>query len=656
MKRTIHFLIGLAVILVLPTDIYGQSWKKAKADTLYNRLAYAKAIPIYESIKDKDSDVYRKLGESYYVLRDYEKSSENYRKLIETGDYRPEDLYRYAFILKYLGNYEESKRWMEEFSKRKPQDSRAKRFMEDPDYYVDLLEQISGLELNNVSINSKYEDFGPVFYKGDEVVFASNRRAYLLGTRKWSGNDQPYLDLYKSKVSNKTDLEKAELFYDNVNAQYHDGPATFNGDGTYMVVTRNIYGKKVEDNRLWLYESTYEEGKGWSEAKPLPFNSDAYNTGHGALTSDGKKLYFVSDRPGGMGGTDIYVVKRQSDGSWGEPKNLGPSVNTEGNEMFPYYEDKTGHLFYASDGLPGLGGLDLFVVQTKDDDTRFSKVYNLGVPINSRYDDFAITYREDGSGYFSSNRAGGKGDDDIYGFSGLKQKVDDVGLTLLRGVVKDADTGEPLSGAKLRIYDKDGKLLKEITTDEKGSYSTYVDIDKDLTIKVVKDEYNPGEEMVMKVEMRGKEVVEKDVPIARSIPAYCKIKLPVIYYDLDKFDIRKDAVDELEEIVRLMQQYPEIRLEVSSHTDSRATEEYNIRLSKNRAEAVAKYLEERGISRDRLVLRWYGEKYPVNGCVDGVECSEEQHQLNRRSEFRILDCPSEVEWKDDDMQGGDKKE
>ena len=630
----------MLVFLLMSMPAGAQNWKKQKADEYYERFDYDNAIPLYEALKTKDAEVYRRLAHAYDVMGKKDQSARWYEELIKNGNYKPEDLYMYAYYLRVLGRYDEAAKWMRKFAKLRPGDTRAKRFMDDPDYYKELLKANPNVQLKNVSVNGANADFGPVFYQDSLVVFTSSR-----GFGKvWGGNVQPYLDLYKSRVKDDDDLEGVSKFRASVNKKYHDGPVTFNAAGDYMVVTRNIYNEKnIEDNKLWLYESHRKDDGTWEEPVPLPFNDKSYSCGHGALSPDGNTLYFVSDMPGGMGETDLYVVKRKADGSWGTPKNMGPKLNTEGKEMFPYYDERGGYLFYASDGLPGLGALDIFVVKM-DGEGHMSDPVNLGAPVNGGWDDFALTYKNSReNGFMSSNRPGGKGDDDIYGFKQLNQFKKKAVLYYLAGRTYDETTGAPVVST-IEVYEN-GKLLKKIETPADGSYRITVDPSAEYVLKAKAEGYEDksvGVSSILNFIPQGENVLRKDIPMLsleeKRKRDLCSYKIEPIYYDLDKYYIRPQDTVRLNQIVRLMKQFPQMRLLIESHTDARATKRYNIRLSRNRALSAKRYLVEHGIEPERIELKWYGESRPVNECVDGVSCPEWKHQLNRRSEFTILNC------------------
>ena len=641
-RKKKYYLLLLLSLLVGINSLEAQNLRLKKADKYYHEFSYDKAIKAYEKIANKNADIYRNLAKSYLMLGDIDKSEENYSLLMSTGKYKPEDVYDYASVLLINKKYDEAANWMQKFAKLKPEDSRAKAFMENPLYYRDLLKGDLKIHLNNLDINTEYADFSPVYYKSDKVVFASSRGKNYLISNNWNGNRQPFLDLYISDLSPDNTLSNVSKFSENVNKKYHDAPATFNAEGDYMIVTRNIYnkGNNIDDNKLWLYESTLKYGSHWSEPTPLHFNSVHYSCGQASITPDGQLMFFASDMPGGFGGTDIYKVKRNRDGSWGEPVNLGSKINTEGNEMFPYFDVKGGYLFYSSNGLPGLGGLDIFVSKERRDGS-YTKPINLGSPINSNRDDFSFIYKSDGSGFLSSNRSGGIGDDDIYSFTNVNKFKEDIEDCYLSGTITDKSTKMPLDFSQVILYDYQDNELGHYETKRDGKYMYPINCGSVYRVVVLHNGYKKSEAKIDTNTFNTLEIV-KDFALVKPTEdlskELCSYKLKPLYYDLDKFYVRTNDKVELDKIVSLMNKYPQMILEVSSHTDSRATKAYNVTLSKNRTSSVVNYLIEQGINKDRIVAKWFGEIYPVNGCVDGVKCNEEEHQMNRRTEFRILNC------------------
>ena len=629
--------------LLIGLSAQSQSLRLKKANQYYKEFSYDKAVKAYESIDDKTPSIYRNLAKSYLMLNNLDKAENNYAALMSSGNYQPEDVYDYASVLMMNKKYDEAANWMEKFYKLKPDDSRAKAFMANPLYYRDLLKSDPKMVLNDLEINTKYEDFSPVYYKDNQVVFASSRDHSHMVNRKWNGNDQPFLDLYLADLTDGNNLTNVRKFNEVVNKKYHDAPATFNQSGDYMVVTRNIYNDdKLKDNKLWLYESHLVDGQYWDDPSPLYFNDINFSNGQASLSPDGKTMYFASDRPGGFGGTDLYKTVKGDDGRWSAPVNLGRKINTEGNEMFPYYDARGGYLFYSSNGWPGLGGLDVFVSKVRRDGS-YTKSQNMGAPINSNRDDFGFVYKQDGSGFVSSNRAGGKGDDDIYSYKNMPSFKDKIQDCYISGTITDKLTQEPLIFAKVILTDVQGNKLKEIETKKDGKYEFPIDCGSAYELYVMRESYDDAQANINSKDYETPHIV-KDFALVRpeskllKQEQLCDIRIAPIYYDLDKFYIRFKDKLKLDKIVALMQKYPEMKLEVSSYTDARASKPYNVKLSKNRTMSAVNYLTSHGINKDRVVPKWFGELYPVNGCVDGVKCTETEYQLNRRTEFKILNC------------------
>jgi len=409
-----------------------------------------------------------------------------------------------------------------------------------------------------------------------------------------------------------------------------------------MYFTRNNYlkGKRGRDDQkitlLKLYKAEFINDK-WTNITELPFNSDQYSTAHPALSNDEKKLYFASDMPGTLGQSDLYSVAINDDKSFGKPENLGSAINTEGRETFPFIAADN-QLYFASDGRPGLGGLDVFVSTIKSDGT-FAAVQNVGAPINSKQDDFAFIINSDTSnGFFSSNREGGIGNDDIYKITETRKLLCEQKL---KATIVDLETSKVLENAKVTLLDEQFKVIAEVVTRADGSYTFNVECNKKYYVRATKEDYETKEVPVTIIGEEGETSVvvalEKRIkPIGVGTDLAKTLNIPIIYFDLDKSFIRKDAAFELEKILAVMKQYPKMKIDVRSHTDSRQTAEYNIALSNRRAKATMQWLTKNGIASNRLTAKGYGESQLINNCADGVPCTGAEHQLNRRSEFIII--------------------
>jgi outer membrane protein OmpA-like peptidoglycan-associated protein len=437
-------------------------------------------------------------------------------------------------------------------------------------------------------------------------------------------------------------MTKPTLFNSTINTKFHESSPVFTKDGKTMYFTRNNYlnGKKQKDASrvilLKLYKATNENGK-WINVQELSFNSNEYSVAHPTLSLDEKLLYFASDMPGTKGLSDLFSVTINADGSYGTPQNLGLTINTESRETFPFIaQDNT--LYFASDGHPGLGGLDVFAVKMAANN-QFKDIQNIGAPINSSKDDFALLIdNANQNGFFTSNREGGIGSDDIYKFKTLPNSVC---IQILKGVATDQDSGLLLSDSKVSLFDDKFSLIKEVVTALNGSYTFEVICGKTYYLRSQKQEYETKEVSVAITEKTGETVrpiaLEKRKKVINVGTDLAKMfDIPILYFDLDKSFIRKDAAFELEKVLAIMQQYPKMKIEIRSHTDSRQTYEYNEALSDRRTKATKAWLIANAITPDRLTAKGYGESKLVNNCSDGVPCKEEQHQANRRSEFIIM--------------------
>jgi outer membrane protein OmpA-like peptidoglycan-associated protein len=501
-------------------------------------------------------------------------------------------------------------------------------------------------KIKNLEVNTKYSDFG-VSYYGTDAIYASAKKDHNKSKKNWT-NGQPYLELYRGVIDSTGEILDSGTFSSNVNTKYHESNAVFTKDLKTVYFTRNNYfqnhyGKDTLGwNNLKMYRADVDETGNWVNISPMPFNNDNYSVGHPALSPDEKKLYFTSDMPGSMGMTDIFSSAINQDGSYGAPMNMGSQVNTYGKEMFPYVSEK-GNLYFSSDSRGGLGGLDVYMVPLNN---KMMAPVNLGSPINSASDDFAfIIDNNKKSGYFSSNRSGGHGDDDIYYFDELK--APELACSqVIAGVVRDKSNGALLPGALVTLY-KGGQKIESVIVGSDAAFSfTKMDCSTSYKVTGDKDMYTGVEESVTTTEQADLELgLELNlVPDAKGVAAtaaidrcqYALDNINTIYFDLDKYYIRPDAAIELEKIVKVMNRCQDIKIEARSHTDSRASDAYNVTLSQNRAQSTVDYIISRGILADRLTAKGFGETQLVNRCSNGVKCSEAEHQVNRRTEFVII--------------------
>jgi outer membrane protein OmpA-like peptidoglycan-associated protein len=795
-------------IFVFAIGAMAQSGKLKQAQQKMDNLDYIGAIELYNQILESHDDPTAKinLAEAYRKINDTPNAEFWYGQVVRLPQAEPIHKLYYGMMLQRNGKCDIAREWYQQYVDLTPSDQRGRYLLDACNYEEELMSKSAGIyEVENCSFNSNSDDFSPTFYMAG-LVFSSERdtNPIIRRTHTWTGN--PFLELYyiDFKQNNKTEgcgnytFGRVEKFAQDVNTKYHDASASFSRNSQEMFFTRNNFldGKKGQDDagimRLKIFYMRSEgEGK-WGSEQSLPFNSDEYSVAHPSISPDGTKLYFTSDMPGGFGGMDLYVSEKES-GRWGPPLNLGPEVNTEGHEIFPY-ASADGKIYFASDGHVGLGGLDIYYTTDKGERT-WTTPENVGYPINTIADDFGIVFNEQGTcGFFSSDREGGVGRDDIYSFKKtaisvevlvVDEKTDvplegasvyvvckkdsmttdaagkirfemklkdccdlyasmenykpndseactheltlsdklEVKIPLSRtaefdveGIVFDGLTGLPMEGATVTIENDCGMPLAEpFITNQTGRY--YFKLDKECCYKLKATQQGYFAGIAENVCTRGKtesETLKENLLLqptsVAAIPGQDPNKVidnlkkkgapetdytyydpttdtwmdkdtrlpadgkypdgkmyekgvlkgggddfvkgpkaptaedPVIpyllhiYYDFDQAYIRDDAKEELGKLQKLLEENPQYIIEIGSHTDARGSNHYNQRLSQRRAESVVRWLSDKGISRSRLVARGYGETVNVNDCVNNVPCSEREHQMNRRTEFKVIGC------------------
>ncbi|MCL9805712.1 OmpA family protein [Flavobacterium amniphilum] len=627
---------------ILISQSYAQKTRVKAADKKYDQYIYVDAILTYERVAEKgykDEKMFQKLGNAYYFNAELAKAEKWYRELFKMNqEQEAEYYYRYSQTLKSIGEYKKSDEMMKEFNRRSGNDQRGKLFADQKNYLEEIKANSRRYDVTDAGINSKYSDYGSSFLR-NKLVFASARDttgAYKVS--KWT--NQSYTNLYSSEIKPSGEMEKPERFSKIINSKFHESTPVFTKDGKTMFFTRNNYlngkkGKNSENSTLLKLYKAVLVGDEWTNVTELPFNSNEYSVAHPALSVDEKTLYFASDMPGTLGQSDLFSVKINGDSNYGIPVNLGKNINTEGRETFPFISADN-ELYFASDGRPGLGGLDIFMSRAGIEN-RFEEVKNIGEPINGPQDDFAfIIDSKTKSGFFTSNRNGGKGYDDIYHFKEVR-----VCEQSLSGIITDQESGVVLYGSKVSLFNEQFDLIKETLTNENGVYVFEVECGKVYYVRAQKEEYETKEGKITIDDTTGKselslELEQRIKPVGEGTDLAKTLNIPIIYFDLDKSFIRKDAAFELEKILAVMLQYPEMKIDVRSHTDSRQTNKYNENLSERRAKSTMTWLIQNGIEARRLTSKGYGETELVNQCSDGVKCSESEHQANRRSEFIIV--------------------
>jgi len=602
------------------------------------------------------------LGESYRLSNRITQSLPYYQQAQAKG-YTDKMLpYYMAMSAKSIGNYELTKSYLSEFVKSKPSrlyQIKSEIELENLGQIPDLLKKQSPVTLQALTGNTSKTEFDAKKI-GDELIFTSSSKPEI-----YKNNGLPFLGIVKAPLKNPGEIGNqsifsSALFKENAN----DGTPAFTKDGSTVVFARGNTGKSKDpspDVDLYMSKKT---GNAWSEPERLSISDSLAWDGSPSFSADERTLYFSSNRRGGKGGVDLYRVPIDNSGRFGRPINLGSTINTPGDELFPYVS-ANGKLYFSSDGHPSIGGLDLFVASRNESEII---VEHLGVPINSIGDDFAISFSDSTQGYISSNRPGGKGDDDIYFFKSTGSEdrwwttapppvIDTLNKKIVNYFVqvKVVDpSGNPIDSVKINVR-KNGQTLSNEKTNKKG-FIELIDMaeNDELVFKCDKEDFitvrssfsmegKTIPESLLKKEITDttfQVIITMDRPeIGKEISKLYEINS--IYYDLDKADIRTDAAEELDKIVQFLTDNTQMNLELGAHTDARASTGYNLKLSQRRAESAVNYIIRRGITKDRIKPKGYGESQLINECSDGVECPEEMHQQNRRTEFKIIKISTE---------------
>lgn len=602
------------------------------------------------------------LGESFRLSNRITQSLPYYQQAQAKGHLDKMLPYYMAMSAKSIGNYELTKSYLSEFVKSNPSrlyQIKSEIELENLGQIPELLKKQSPVTLQALAGNTAKTEFDAKKI-GDELIFTSSSKPEI-----YKNNGLPFLGIVKAPLKNPGEIGNqsifsSALFKENAN----DGTPAFTKDGGTVVFARGNTGKSKDpspDVDLYMSKKT---GNTWSEPERLSISDSIAWDGSPSFSADERTLYFSSNRRGGKGGVDLYRVPIDNSGRFGRPINLGSTINTPGDELFPYVS-ANGKLYFSSDGHPSIGGLDLFVASRNENEIL---VEHLGVPINSIGDDFAISFSDSTQGYISSNRPGGKGDDDIYFFKSTGSEdrwwttapppvIDTLNKKIVNYFVqvKVVDpSGNPIDSVKINVR-KNGQTLSNEKTNKKG-FIELIDLaeNDELVFKCDKEDFitvrssfsmegKTIPESLLKKEMTDttfQVIITMDRPeIGKEISKLYEINS--IYYDLDKADIRTDAAEELDKIVQFLTDNTQMNLELGAHTDARASTGYNLKLSQRRAESAVNYIIRRGIAKDRIKPKGYGEGQLINECSDGVECPEEMHQQNRRTEFKIIKISTE---------------
>ncbi len=623
---TVNKLLGILLLSIL--FACSSNYHLRKGDYYFDKIAYSSAINHYLKVYNKtnNQNVEAKLAESYYKMNDINNAEKYYEKAVNREKHSFDIYFNYAKILMSKEKYDEAILYLKKYLEKYNDDAVAKMLLASCRSINERYRDTTLYELNSIDYNEFKNNFSLIEYQ-DGAVFVADKEVFS-GRKKsqWTGNS--YLDLYEIKKDTDGYWLDPQLLKGDINGRFHEGPACFSNDGKTVYFTRSNYFKRKmsvndkKENNLKIFKATLTNGK-WKNLEEFPYNSDDYSTGHPTLSADEKTLYFVSDMPGGMGGTDIYMCNWENNG-WSKPENLGSVVNTPGNEMFPYIHTDNA-LYFSSNAHNSMGGLDVFI--TYFNGKTWAQPENLNYPLNSSKDDFGFNLSKKNSniGFVSSSRANS---DNMYAFEKHPPKFN------LYGVAREKGKQKRVQGVSVEITNaKTGKVISMVS-DAKGEFKLKLEPEAEYDLYCTKKGCFTRTDKISTIGLKYSHDFYADFevePIIIDKP----IVLENIYYDFDKWDIRPDAALELDKLVKLLKDNPNIEIEMSSHTDSRGNDQYNLVLSNKRALAAVKYLVANGISKKRLTYKGYGETRLVNHCANSIICTRSEHQKNRRTEFKV---------------------
>lgn len=640
------------LIFLLPAALCAQKQKTERAYAAYESGSYWEAIDLFKDVYSKTRDKQVKaemvfmVSECYRLINDPKNAELWYKRAVRSAFPKPEAQYWLAESTKKLGRYPQA---IEEFRKYRqlvPGDPRTEQQIRSCELAMEWLDSPESYNVDELKdANSRDSDFSPSFGRDDHgLLWFTSSRDDAQGNREHGATGQSFTDIFETRLDKKSKWS-TPVPVDFLNSEFEDGTPSFSSDYTEVYFTRCEAGKREKKGCVIMFST--REGTSWTKPEKIELLADSLVAAHPALSPDGQTLYFVSDIPGGLGGKDIYSSTRTSPGSpWSRPVNLGSDINTRGNELFPFVRED-GTLYFSSDGHIGMGGLDIFKAVPQSGDGWM--VQNMRPPINSPADDFGITFEKDAEkGIFSSARKG-RGDDDLFTFEMPPL------LFSVTGLVKDEKTGQPVAGAAVQLIASDGANM-QMETGNSGDFKFSLRPEVDYIFLASKKGFLNGKE---KETTRGQDKSREFMATILVTPIDKPIELPNIFYDFSKWDLRPESMVSLDKLVETLNDNPSVTIELMSHTDSRDTEEFNLDLSQKRAQSVVDYLIGKGIASDRLTAKGYGETSPktvdeeimqdspflrsgttLNEQYINTLASDEQkeiaHQINRRTEFRVL--------------------
>jgi len=739
-----------------------------KANSLYTQGRYVDAAKAYEKVVKKESanfEAVSKLANCYRILKDYQKAEEYYAKAVSLPNADVEQYLYYGQALKSNKKFTEAKVQFEIYVQKNPSSLLGKLLLQSINDVKNWESEPTWFQVSRQDdLNSELADFSPTLIN-NSIIFTTEREEDFVNDNQNSANKKPYLTIFEAKANDNDfrSFNKPKRFSSSLKSPYHDGPTSFSKTNKVLYFSRSARELKGnKENKIKIYYAN-NTGKSWTKAYPFPYNSNEYNSAHPTISDDGKLLFFSSDMPGGLGGMDIYMCRWENN-QWTKPQNLGNGVNTSQDEVFPTF--RNGELYFSSNGLPGYGGLDIFLSKLSDN---FESSLNLRTPLNSNTDDFGICWLDDKNGFFSSDRTGGLGSDDIYRF--LFTGIKTAEKTSMQGLLEYQQL--PISGMTVKLLDENDNVLQTTKTDNEGKFAfdkltadknymvlvdtkdegvlnngkVYLtnkngekvllankvkngvftfqalpadrysqmpilqekdeslftiglhgqvyqqlpgDFNKQMELYVVGDDGNiiattktdkdgkfffpklsPDAQYIIRLNeedgslkviilTESGELLEstakksrdyvyvrldpdkKSITLLNEVDEVIRIKIDEnfiisnIYYDYDKADINPDAAKELDKLATILKKNKHIAVELSSHTDSRASDDYNLKLSQKRADAAAEYIISKGVEKKRVYGKGFGETRLINKCSNGVECTEDEHGKNRRTEFKVI--------------------
>jgi outer membrane protein OmpA-like peptidoglycan-associated protein/tetratricopeptide (TPR) repeat protein len=647
--KIIKIAVGLLLFLFLATHSFGQITVRL-ADQAYKDFSWNEAIELYTYAHERNPQntyVIRRLADCYRNIGRTDEVEKWLNALIEMNEQIPDDLFYLSQALKSNGKYNESEVALKEYATMRPEDGRINLEQSILDYIDFLLRDSLRYEIKSLPFNTKGSDWGPTLY-GNKLVFVSTGDPDDNRDIKYNWDNLPFLDLYSVDIDEYGNYSKAEIFAKNLMTSYHEGPASFDVKSNRMYFNSNrttkTTARKDEENNLQIYYADFENGV-WLYKGEFKYNDKRYNIRHPSIDKTGSVLFFSSDMAGGKGGNDIYWC-RMEDGVWGQPVNI-EEINTEGEEVFPFIASD-GVLYFSSNGKGGMGGLDIYMALP--DRGVFSIVENMGYPVNSSRDDFGLVLDEVGmNGYFSSDRPGGKGFDDIY-------KVEILYIPVqIRGVVRDRINTFEIAGARIALLDENLDTVAVTISKEDGEFIFAANKQRNYRLVVDKQDYISNQKDVSTYNKLPNEKIEVEVfiemdfdqledpdqlePLSMEMVDGSElqiIQIEHINYGYDSDKINTDAAFILDKVVTLVKQYNDLEIRIESHTDAKGSDEYNLKLSKLRATSAFKYLVSQGIDQLKIEYSGFGETQLLNHCDDEVECTEEENAINRRSIIKVV--------------------